>query len=164
MTGKIIDKKSRIVLIHAMGDKISGKNPVFLFSTTQVEEIINTIIINPVPFSPDYLLGVCLWRKQVIPVVDTTKRCGLQSQQSQKNSQGNRYLVVNTVGQVNGDKKLLQGVLKISDQIVTTEIPDFCTPADVKSSNIDQTLIKAIFEYQTDLMIIPDLASIFGSI
>ncbi|MCK5542359.1 MAG: chemotaxis protein CheW [Desulfobacterales bacterium] len=164
MVHKKIGKESRIVLVHGMGKKISGKKPVLLFSTTQIEEIIHAIDIHPVPFAPDYLLGVCLWRKQIIPVVDTFRRYGLQTQQTPRISSDDRYIVVNATGTVEGKKQLLQGVLKISKRIVTTEIPGSCSPVAINSYDIDKTIIKAVFEYQDDLLIVPNLASIFGSI
>jgi len=164
MTSETISKKSRVVLVRGMGEKISGKNPVLLFSTTQIEEILTTVTISEIPFAPDYLLGFCLWRKQVIPVVDTRIRYNLGTSLEQKTSSSERYMVVQTVSKVNKNQKLIQGVLKLSNQIVSTEIPGSCSPADTNSSNIDKSLIKGIFEFQDDLMIIPDLASIFSSI
>lgn len=161
MTQKKINKKSRIVLARGMGKKISGKKPVLLFSTTQIEEIMHTIDISPVPFAPNYLLGICLWRKQIIPVIDSFIRYGFKK----PNVSGDEcYIVVKTAGNVDGKKQLLQGVLKISKRIVTKEIPPSCTPIDIKSSDIDKDIVKGAFEYQDDLMIVPDLASIFGLI
>ncbi|MCK5312187.1 MAG: chemotaxis protein CheW [Desulfobacteraceae bacterium] len=148
-----------------MGGKISGKKPVFLFSTAQVEDIMHSIDIYTVPFAPDYLLGVCLWRKQILPVVDTLlRRLDLPAPQTPEVSGGERYMVVKSAGNVKGKKQLLQGVLKISKQIMATEIPTHCSPASIKSSDIDKTIIKGAFEYQDDLIIVPDLATIFGSI
>ena len=111
MTHKKFDKKSRIVLVHGMGKKISGKKPVLLFSTAQIEEIIHAINIHPVPFAPDYLIGICVWRNQIIPVIDTFKRYGLQEP---KMSDGESYIVVKTAGKAGRKNELLQGVLKIS--------------------------------------------------
>ncbi|MCD4742454.1 MAG: chemotaxis protein CheW [Desulfobacteraceae bacterium] len=162
MTHKKIDQKSRIVLVRGIGgEEISGKKPVFLFSTTQIEEVMHTIDISPVPFTPDYLLGVCLWRKQIIPVIDTFRRYGLQTPRV---PDGERYIVVKAVGIAEEEKQLLQGVLKIPKQIVTTQIPTSCSPAAIEPSDIDKTIVKGVFEYQDDLIIVPDLASVFGSI
>jgi chemotaxis signal transduction protein len=159
MVHKKNGKESRIVLVHGMGEEISGKKPILLLSTTQIEEFINTIDLYPMPFAPDYLLGVCLWRKQIIPVVDTFRRFGLKTPEL---SIDDRYLVIKTAGKSEGKKQLLQGILKISKQIVTTEIPNSCSPASAKFYDIDKNFIQGIFEYQNDLMIVPDLASIFS--
>jgi chemotaxis signal transduction protein len=161
MVNKQADKESRIILVHGMGKKTSGKKPVLLFSTTQIEEILHNVNIQPVPFAPDYLLGVCLWRKQIIPVVDAFKRYGMQRS---KQSDGECYIVVKVVGKIQGAKQLLQGMLKISKQIITTKMPATCSPTAIKSSDIDKTFVKGAFEYQDDLMIVPDLTSIFCSI
>lgn len=159
MAHKIVGKESRIVLVHGMGEEISGKKPVLILSITQIEEFINTISLYPIPFAPDYLLGVCLWRKKIIPVVDTFRRFGFKTPEL---SSDDRYLVIKTPGKGDGEKQLLQGILKISKQIVTTKIPDSCSPASIKSYDIDKNFIKGIFEYQDALMIVPDLASIFS--
>ncbi len=156
-----MSKKSRIVLARFMGEKISGKNPALLFSTTQVEEIIPTIDISPIPFAPNYLLGVCLWRKQLLPVIDTFLRFGLKTPIVPDDG---CYTIVKATGNIKGKKQLFQGVLKISKQIITKEIPPSCSPTNITSSDIDKDIIKGVYEYQDDLMIVPDLASIFCSI
>jgi chemotaxis signal transduction protein len=117
-----------------------------------------------VPFAPDYLLGICLWRKQIIPVIDTSRRYSLLTSQTPDISGNERYMVVKAVGKVEGGKQLLLGALKISKRIITTQIPTSCSPAAKKFSDIDKAFIKGAFEYQDDLMIVPDLASIFGLI
>ncbi len=161
ITQEKINKKSRIVLARGIGKKISGKKPALLFSTTQVEEIMPAIDISAIPFAPDHLLGVCLWRKQILPVVDT---CMLYGFKTPIIPDDECYVVVKTAGEIEGKKQLLQGVLRISKQIVTKEIPPSCSPADIQSLAIDKDIIKGVFEYQDDLMIVPDLASIFCSI
>ncbi len=162
ITYKTDNKKSRIVLIREMGKAISGKNPVLLFSTSQIEEILNDINIYPAPFAPDYLLGFCLWHGQIMPVVDAAQRYDLETKNNVRTTNNTCYIVVKTVQNNGKANQLVQGILKLPKQIVTTQIPESSSPGSIESYNIDQAIVKGIFEYQDDLMIVPDLLSIFN--
>ncbi len=160
MTRETIDQKSKIVLIHGMGREISGKKPALLLSTTQIEEIIHTVKIFQIPFAPDYLAGACLWRKQILPVIDICSRYGFDTEETAGDK---RYIVVKSAGVIKGEKYLLQGALEIPSRIEPTELPASSSPAKLKSSDIDKKIVKGAFVYRDTLMIIPDLANILGS-
>jgi chemotaxis signal transduction protein len=156
--------KNRVILVRNLGKKLLDKNPALLFPSTQIDEFIHAINIHPVPFSPDFLLGVSVWNKQILPVVDAFSRYGIRKSQSSLINDSEHYVVVKMVNKIKGEKQLSRGVLKIPRQIMTIKIPDSSSAVDIEAYNLDKSIIKGTYEYEDDLIIVPDLASVFNSL
>jgi len=151
---------TKVVMVRVCSEKNQGKSIHLLFSTNQVEEVLQDIDKRPVPFGPDYLLGLCLWRWQILPVIDIEKQFGLHSDSTDNND---RYVVVRAAVPDSLGKIIMRCALKVSDQITTAETPESCTPVTADPIRVEPSFIKGIFECEDDILIVPDLISIFRS-
>jgi len=151
-------KNKKVILIRTTGEKIDGKDPVLFFTANQVEEILSNVDERPLPFAPDYLAGLCFWRQRILPVIDIQKQHGLQSVTVDSDT---RYLVVRAVVPITKGTEIKRYVLKVSGQIVTAEIPESCSSVTKDLAGIDTSLTRGIFECGDELMIVPDLASVY---
>jgi purine-binding chemotaxis protein CheW len=70
-------------------------NEEFGVDINNVKEIVRLPDITPIPRSPDYVSGICNLRGNVLPVIDTRTRFGLETQ---KATDQTRLLVVETGG------------------------------------------------------------------
>ncbi len=70
-------------------------NEEFGVDINDVKEIVRLPDITPIPRSPDYVSGICNLRGNVLPVIDTRTRFGLETQ---KATDQTRLLVVETGG------------------------------------------------------------------
>jgi chemotaxis signal transduction protein len=157
----------KTVSVHLAAEKILDRKAVLIFTASQVEEVLREITVQPLPFASDYLLGLCSWRDRVLPVIDIVRGYGLQAVSDGGGKM--RYLVVRTVAsgertQDNPENKyerILRCVLKVSDQIITGNIPDDCVAVSAEFSGLDpafaDVLAKGVFEREGELMIVPDL-------
>ena len=149
-------------------EEIREKKPVLLFTAGQIDEILAEITIQALPFVPEYFLGLCAWREQVLPIIAPDRFFGLRSQE--KGGEG-RYVVVRTVdtgvtadGSKRGSgKKILRCVLKVSDQIITGEASAQCKAVHPERVGLPSVFIRGLFLGETDLFILPDLTAIIHS-
>jgi chemotaxis signal transduction protein len=154
------------VTVHLAAEKILDREPVLLFTASQVEEVLPDITVQPLPFSADHLLGLCAWRDQILPVIDVAQLYGLQTTRSDG---GMRYLVVRSVGAAvtenneAGKTEIFRCALKVSDQIVTGDLPAGCIGVDAEGTDFAPALVRGIFEREGELIIVPDLLLVICS-
>ena len=148
---------AKVVMVQVAGKKIMDRDPYFLFSTNQVEEVLSEIYKRPLPFSPEYLLGVCLWQQRLLPIIDLGRRCGFFADNESGNS---RYLVVRAVVPMEIGDNLQRCIMKVSSRIITAEIPDVCSPVALETAGVELSNIRGLFECDEKLMMVPDLTSI----
>ena len=149
---------SKIVLVHLTEEKIIDKHPLLLFTSSQIDEVLQIVDTRPMPFGPSYLLGLCPWRNRILPVIDIAKRLGFHSLED---GHERRYLVVRTIVDRGGGKELLRCVLKIPDKITTAPPPSSYSPVKNNLTDLEPFLTRGLFESEEELMIVPDLTSIF---
>jgi purine-binding chemotaxis protein CheW len=65
-------------------------------NVTQVREVLRVTEIAPVPGAPDYVLGIINLRGNVVTVIDTRKRFGLESIETDEQS---RIVIIEVEGQ-----------------------------------------------------------------
>ncbi len=160
----------KTVSVHLAAEKVLDRVPVLIFTASQIEEVLPGIAVQPLPFAADYLLGLCAWRDRVLPVIDVVRGYGFQALPAED---GVRYLVVRTVHSAEKiqenpknkdaakDEKIFRCVLKVSDQIITGDIPNDCVAVSAEFPGIDPALAdvsaKGVFEREGELMIVPNL-------
>ncbi len=133
----------------------------FLFSYTQIEEILRETEVTQIPFSPPFVEGIAVWRERSLPVISLEKLIG--SSAPQKSSDG-RGLVIKTgkkergkatrnhvVIQINRETRLLAGMPKCEPLVLT----DFVSP--------DKTgMIPGVYQWGADLLMVADIDSILN--
>jgi chemotaxis signal transduction protein len=152
--GKISALKT--VAIHIAETRLLGREPVFLLTARQVEEVLAEAAVQPLPFAPAWLHGLCAWRKQALPVIDLARLYGLEPG-------GGRllHMVVRTVGQTaDGEKGVLRCVLKAAGRIAAEAAPQHSVSAAPHQAGLDAALVKGMFEHEDRLLIVPDLAAV----
>jgi chemotaxis signal transduction protein len=151
-------KADKIVVVRAERKKVEGKDLFFLFTTSQVEEVLLDITPLPVPFAPSFLLGVCSWRGHVVPVVDIEERFGFFGTNETAKA---RFLVVRTgVVESSAENKMLRCVLRVSDQIHTLDVSASSSTVHVDGIGVEPSIVRGVYQWENNFFIVPDLASI----
>ncbi len=88
LSGVASDDESQCVVFRLFDEE-------FGVDINNVKEIVRLPDITPIPRSPDYVSGICNLRGNVLPVIDTRTRFGLETQ---KATDQTRLLVVETGG------------------------------------------------------------------
>ncbi|MCI5191196.1 MAG: hypothetical protein D3905_15710, partial [Candidatus Electrothrix sp. AS4_5] len=70
MAGKNQKKKIHTVSLSLPAEQIQGKSPVLLLTASQIDEVLADAEIQMLPFAAEYLLGLCAWRENVLPIID----------------------------------------------------------------------------------------------
>ena len=159
---------AKTVSIYMDTEEIQGKKPVLLFTASQIDEILAEVNIQALPFVSDYFLGLCAWREQVLPIIALDKFFGLRPL---KQDSDGRYIVVRTVdARTNGNdpksdsvKKIQRCVLKVSDHILSAETSPQCEAIHPDQVSLPSVYVRGLFLGETELFILPDLASIIHS-
>ena len=148
----------RTVLVALPGAQLLEKEPVFLFAARQIEEVLPEVKAQPLPFAPDWLSGLCAWRRQVLPVIDMASLYDLTYAADR-----HFYMVVRVIlaaaskDAAQEDKLLLRCVLKVSDRISAGEASADCQPVAAERTGMNPAMIKGIFTHENRLLILPDL-------
>jgi chemotaxis signal transduction protein len=161
----MLDKKKKLRRASAlktitipMGEtKRWDKKLFLLMPARQVEEVLHTVLLQPVPFGPDWFLGLCLWREHILPVFDLNQYYGL----AEDSGEALLYLVVRVlVPETTGpDKQLLRCVLRVAHQISTGDLPQQAGPV-AHHSDLD---VLGIFEQEDRLLLVPHLAPLVSA-
>ncbi|MCI5208386.1 MAG: hypothetical protein D3910_06240 [Candidatus Electrothrix sp. ATG2] len=157
--------KTKTVSVQLETHQIQGREPVLLFTASQIDEVLAEAEIQAVPFASDYFVGLCAWREQVLPVIDLVRFFELSALEKENKE---RYLVVRFVDNVvpeqdeklHSAKRLQRCILKVSDQIVRGDIPMQCEVVAPKQAGLPPTFVRGIFQGDKDVFILPDLAAI----
>lgn len=122
-------------------------NETYGISVTQVKEVLRISEIAPVPGAPDYVLGIINLRGNVVTVIDTRKRFGLESIEPEDAS---RVVIIEVDGQV-------VGILVDS----VAEVVDLRASAIEQAPNVgsDETskYIQGVTSLNSELLILVDL-------
>ncbi len=64
------DRSQKVLIFPAQPTGgIGGGGLLFLFSMGQVEDILKSAPVHPVPFAPPHIQGMARWRERVLPVI-----------------------------------------------------------------------------------------------
>lgn len=85
-------------------------NEKYGIKVMQVQEVLRMTEIAPVPGAPDYVLGIINLRGNVVTVIDTRKRFGLQEKQAED---ATRIVIIEAANQVIGI--LVDSVAEVAD-------------------------------------------------
>ncbi|MGB5685037.1 MAG: chemotaxis protein CheW [Candidatus Electrothrix sp.] len=162
---------AKTVSVSLDADEILERRPVLLFTAGQIDEVLAEAEIQTLPFASDYLLGLCAWRKQVLPIIDLVRFFGLHSSGKEAEKEEGRYLVVRTVDTVSPEnesnlpsaKMILRCVLKVSDQIISGDVPTEYEAVYPKQAGFIPFFVRGLFRGEKELFILPDIAAIIHS-
>lgn len=151
-------RSGKAVVIQMDGATEEDTSLFFLFTVNQVEEVLSEITLVGIPFSPEFIQGMCCWRGQVVPVIDIEKRFGLS--ESTHTSSG-RYLLVRTGAQDSkGGRQLLRCVFRVPDRIKVIQNAGDSSSIMPEKVGIESSLVRGTFQQGNDIFMVPDVASI----
>ncbi|MDY6934225.1 MAG: chemotaxis protein CheW [Spirochaetota bacterium] len=129
------------------------ENEEYGIEILKVQEILKTPKITTLPKSADYIRGVIDLRGKVIPVVDLSKRFGIESN---RNTESKRAIVVNIMG-----KDLGLAIDSVS-HVVRVDESDIEPPPPV-IKGISGRYITGIAKVEDTFVVILDIDQIFSS-
>lgn len=139
----------KTVTARLTGAEALGRELTLLFAARQVEEVLPEAEVRPLPFAPDWLLGLCAWRRQALPVLDPARLHGLRCHPARS-----LYLVVRVAEDGGG---LLRCVLKVADRVAARDLPRQAAPADPAAGGLNPGFLKGLFAHEDALLLVPDL-------
>ena len=145
----------RLVLVQTPYITNTKQVICFAFTTKQVIEVRNTIHNRPVPFADPFLLGLCPWKKKILPVIDLEKRFGLQGQSTKDDA---RYLILRTGDSARSPSKLYHAIVRVPGQISILAADDL--PPVQPPKEIDSDAARGIFNNHNQVLILPDMLDI----
>jgi len=147
--------RDRLVAVQSKGALSGDKKLYFIFTVFQVEEVLADLPVRPVPFTPEFLSGLCRWRKRFIPVLDLEKRFGAAAGTTKT---GSRFLVLRTTTARDAqESRIIHCALKVPDRITTLDIKGSDRVMTAEFSLIDEQLTRGVFLYGDSVLVAPDL-------
>ena len=128
-------EEKRVLLIPARTPRISGRAVSFLFTLSQIEDILPENPLWTVPFAPSFVKGLTLWRDWAVPVICLEECLGMPAAPG---SAPGRMVVVRTREQ--------RGILYADTGVRLIHLPDFYAPADEVSWITEKHLVHGIYE------------------
>jgi purine-binding chemotaxis protein CheW len=151
-------RANQVVVIRVEEKKEENTNLFFLFTVSQVEEVLPDITLTGIPFAPEFIQGMCRWRRQLLPVIDLKKRFGL-TEASQTLSE--RYVVVRAGSKSSADdKQLVRCVFRVPDSIKVIEATDQSVHVSPEKFGVKPSLVRGAYRQGDDFFVVPDVASI----
>lgn len=119
----------------------------FLFSLSQVEDILKEAAVCRVPFSPSHIEGVANWRDRVIPVIALEKCLGLEPDPA---ADSGRLIMVKSGGPESGERAMLR--VSPSIRMMSPPIPS----APLASVNWipKRYLVRGIYRWEKGFIVI----------
>ncbi len=133
----------------------SGRQINFLFSVTQVEDVIKDVDIRSVPFSPPWVDGITRWRGQVVPVISLEKCLGLKVVNPEL---AERKLMIRAPGNGTGMAEK-RGIIKTVATIRMMAPPD-AIPVTQTDWLPGKHLLRGIYEWNLTYLLVVDLERI----
>ena len=131
--------------------KLDGE--IYGINVMQVQEVLRVTEIAPVPGAPDYVMGIINLRGNVVTVVDTRKRFGLQSGEIDDSS---RIVISEAGGNVIGI--LVDSVAEVVD-LKRSEIESSPNVGNDESSKY----IEGVATHNNDLLILVDVNKLLST-
>ena len=119
----------------------------------QVQEVLKYTEITPVPGAPHYVLGIINLRGIVVTVIDTRKRFGLESKETDETS---RIIFIEVKGHIIG--MLVDSVA----EVVSLQPSDIeSTPNVSNEENDNAKYIQGVFSDSENILILIDVEKLF---
>ena len=152
-----------VVVMRARQQVGNGSEKLFfLFTTSQVEEVLADLIVRPLPFAPAYLQGISYWRESLLPVIDLGKRVIHEdNERPGEQSEKSRFIVVRAgTKESTSSGNVFRCILKLSDEIYSMDISTTSFVAEDKHPDLEPSLLRGTYRWNDDLYVVPDLVSI----
>ena len=152
------DTQQKVLVFPAQAKSIEGKQVFFLFSLFQMEDVLTTIRVQEVPFSPAYISGISDWRGNVVPVISLEQLLGLEQETV---SYSQRLAVIHSIDQSSDVKDDLWGMVQITRNIKMMTLPIPCTPSDFSFKG-KEAFIRGVYEWEEGLLVVMNMENLLN--
>lgn len=136
----------------------SGGRVFFLFSLTQIEDILKEITVVDVPFSPSYVEGIARWRNQVVPVLSLEGSLGLSSNGT--SGSGERLVMVRSSVSFEGRRR--RSLLRVMSAIRILTLPIACAPLSSVGWIPNSYLVRGVYKWEEGYLVVVHLENILS--
>lgn len=147
------DGKSHLVLFRMPGADSDDASYAIGLTPKQIDEVLRSVKLQPVPTAPDFLDGVITWRGKMVPVMNLGKRLGITEKDANASS-GHRRIVV---AHGTDPNKLIAFYAEPDVEILRLPAPHRPI-ADV--GIIDRDLVHGAAEYAGQTVMIPHISNL----
>ncbi len=130
----------------------------FLFSLTQIEDILKETPVVDVPFSPSYVQGVSRWRNQVVPVLSLEGCLGLASNGTPDYSE--RLVMVRSGVSFEGRRR--RSLLRVLSSIRILTLPIPCAPLSSVGWIPNHYLVRGVYKWEEGYLVVVHLENILS--
>ena len=151
-------RPGRALVSALRGQTLNNRHLMVLFSLLQIEEILRSLQVHPVPFTPGYTEGIVDWRGRLLPLISLESRLGFTAGEPSKTPCS--YVVVRMAASGRAQTGALYGILKVGRSIRELKLPIDCRPVSENPTGIDPLLIRGLYEWEDNLLLVPHMGRI----
>lgn len=152
--------QQRVLIFPALTPEVSGKRIHFLFSLSQVADIVRNAPVRQVPFSPRFVEGITRWRNAIVPVISLEVRLGLEPKGPH---QARRRMVVQAAPKGASFGTALLGMLDVDPSMRTLSLPIECTATKLNGWIPRKDLIIHVFEWEEGFLVVPHMGKVLSA-
>ncbi|WP_300673707.1 chemotaxis protein CheW [Desulfoluna sp.] len=151
-----------LIIAPAAGTSPEGDPICFLFSLSQVEDILGSLEFSRVPFAPSYIHGIANWRGLALPVLSIEVLLGLATERC--SYEGTRGLVVKKTGPVDDPEHWKRVLVRIAPGCrMLSSVPktEPLVAGDYLAAD-RLSAVKGVYGWEEGLLIVPHLEQILS--
>lgn len=152
-------REKRVLIFPAQAKSVEGKQIYFLFSLSQMEDVLTATDIREVPFTPKHVEGITDWRGYIVPVVSLEELLGLDALNSYFEEQ--RLAVIRSAQNESSKADETRCMIRISRTMHMLTLPIECSPAD-NSLSCNKEYIRGIYEWKEGILVVLNMAKILN--
>ncbi len=175
------DRTQKVLIFPARPTGDAGVGDLlFLFSMGQVEDILKSAAVHPVPFAPSHIQGMARWRDRVLPVIGPEGCLGVGGERDRgtegqrdrgtegkrdegKKAQsegGDRFIVVRTVVGEGADRRSERAMFRAGGPVELLQVPGGAAPAAVPDAIGRADRVRAAYAWENRIIIVLDTGRI----
>ena len=149
----------KAIVFPAMAPEVTGKKIYFLFSISQVVDIVNEISVHGVPFSHPFIAGISRWRNHIVPVLSLEACLGLQSNEQRQERRG--VVIRSTIEETDSGAGTLC-MLEVETSIRMFSLPLECKPLRINGAIPKNNLVRGFYEWKGGYLVVAEMEKIMG--
>jgi chemotaxis signal transduction protein len=149
----------KAIVFPALAPEVTGKRIYFLFSISQVVDIVNEISVHAVPFSHPFIAGISQWRNYIVPVLSLEACLGLKAYEQRHDRRG---VVIRSAIEETGSGAGTLCMLEVEAAIRMFSLPLECEPARINGAIAKNNLIRGFYEWKGGYLVVAEMEKIMG--
>ena len=151
--------QQRVLIFPALTPEVSGKRVHFLFSLSQVADIVRDVPVRPVPFSPPFVEGIARWRDAILPVMSLEVRLGLETKGPRE---VRRRMVVRAAAEEAALGTALLCMLDVDPSMRMLSLPIECRAAKANGWIPQKDLVRGVYEWEEGFLVVAHMGKVLS--